>query len=346
MDFDRFLAVNRPSWDRLSVLTRRAGLGAGRLSAAELDEFVRLYQRVSAHLSYAQTNFGDPGLVAQLSRLVASAGAVLYGSRPRTVRSLGRFFTRTFPAALWQVRRFVLVSAVLTFGPALAVGTWLANSPTAVQASGPAAVRQAYINQDFASYYSSQPAAAFATEVFTNNVRVALFAFAGGILLCLPTLYLLVTNGASLGLAAGLFTAAGQASKFYGLVLPHGLIELTSVVMAGAAGLRLGWTVIDPGDRTRAVALADEGKRAVVLVLGIICTLLVAGLIEGFVTGSSLPTAVRVGIGLTVEVGFIVYAVVVGRIAAAQGWTGSIGEGESAWVVTPEATRPLSGAHT
>jgi uncharacterized membrane protein SpoIIM required for sporulation len=342
VDIDRFLAVNRPSWDRLAQLTRRAGGGAGRLPAYELDELVRLYQRTSSHLSYAQTNFRDQGLDNQLSRLVASAGAVIYGSRPRTLRSVGRFFTRTFPAALWRIRRFIVISAVLTFGPAIAVGTWLANSPSAVQASGPAAVRQAYVNQDFESYYSSQPAAAFAAEVYTNNVRVALLAFAGGILLCVPTVYLLVTNGASLGTAAGLFAAAGQSSKFYGLVLPHGLIELTSVVLAGAAGLRLGWSVIDPGDRTRAAALAEEGKRAVVLILGIIGTLLVAGLIEGFVTGSGLPTVIRVGIGVTVEVAFVVYAVTLGRAAAAQGWTGSLGEGDTGWTITPGITGQAS----
>ncbi|HLY81691.1 MAG TPA: stage II sporulation protein M, partial [Acidimicrobiales bacterium] len=304
--------------------------------ATELDQFIRLYQRTSTHLSYAQTNFADPGLVAQLSRLVASAGAVIYGSRPWTLRSFGRFFTRTFPAALWRVRRFVIISAVLTFGPAIAVGTWLANSPKAVQATGPAAVREAYVNQDFESYYSSQPAAAFATEVYTNNVRVALLAFAGGILLCVPTAYLLVTNGVSLGGAAGLFAAAGQSSKFYGLILPHGLIELTSVVIAGAAGLRLGWTVIDPGDRTRAAALADEGRRAVVLVLGVVGTLLIAGIIEGFVTGSGLPTPVRVGIGATVEIAFLAYVVTIGRLTAAQGWTGALGEGERGPV--PELT--------
>ncbi len=338
MDFDRFLAVNRPSWDRLASLTKRTGGRTARLSAAELDEFVRLYQRASAHLSYAQTNFADPGLIAQLSRLVAAAGAIIYGTRPRTLRSFGRFFTRTFPAAVWRLRRFVVISAVLTFAPALAVGAWLSTSPQAVQASGPAAVRQAYVNQDFQSYYSSQPAAAFATEVYTNNVRVALLAFAGGILICIPTVYLLVTNGAQLGLAAGLFTSAGQATKFYGLVLPHGLIELTSVVLAGAAGLRLGWALIDPGDRTRAAALADEGRRAAVLILGIVGTLLVAGLIEGFVTGSGLPTGVRVGIGITAEAVFLAYAVTLGRAAAAQGWTGSLGEGEGGWAVAPGET--------
>jgi uncharacterized membrane protein SpoIIM required for sporulation len=328
MDIDRFLASHGAGWDRLARLTRRAGAGAGRLSAGELDELVQLYQRTSADLSYAQTNFADAGLTARLSHLVAGAGAIIYGSRPKTMRSVGRFFTTTFPAALWHMGGAVAVSAVLTFVPAIAIGGWLANSPRAIDASAPAAVREAYINQDFASYYSSQPAAAFATEVYTNNVRVAATAFAGGVLLCIPTIYLLVTNGANLGQAAGLFTAAGQWAKFWGLILPHGLIELTSVVIAGAAGLRIGWSVIAPGDRTRAAALAEEGKRAVVIVLGTVCTLLIAGLIEGFVTGSGLPTGLRVGIGVSVEVAFLAYAIVLGRSAAAHGSTGAFGEGE------------------
>jgi uncharacterized membrane protein SpoIIM required for sporulation len=332
MDIDRFLASHGPSWARLGDLTKRAGGGGNRLSADELDELICLYQRTSAHLSYAQTNFSDPGLVARLSQLVAGAGAVIYGSRPRTWRSFGQFFTTTLPAALWRLRGAVLISALLTFGPALAVGAWLANSPRAIDATAPAAVREAYVNEDFASYYSSQPAAAFATEVYTNNVRVAATAFAGGILACVPTMYLLVTNGASLGQAAGLFTAAGQWTKFWGLILPHGLIELTSVVIAGAAGLRLGWAVIDPGDRTRAAAVADEGRRAVVIVLGTVLTLLVAGLIEGFVTGSGLPTGLRVALGVAVEVTFLAYAVILGRSAAARGYTGALGEGEKTWM--------------
>lgn len=326
MDIDSFLARNGPSWARLDRLTRQARTGAGRLSGSELRELVQLYQRTSSHLSYAHTNFEDAALNARLSQLVAVAGSIVYGSRPRSARSLGRFFTRTFPAACWRVRAFIVLSALLTFGPAVAVGGWLANSPRAVESTAPAALRQAYVDQDFAAYYSSVPAAAFATEVYTNNVRVALVAFAGGILVCIPTIALLVTNGASLGQAAGLFAAAGQSSKFYGLILPHGLIELTSVVLAGAAGLRLGWSVIDPGDRPRSVAIAEEGRRAVVLVLGVVGTLLIAGIIEGFVTGSSLPTTVRVGIGVAVEAAFLVYVVALGRAAASHGYTGAVGE--------------------
>lgn len=344
MDIDRFIAANGPSWQRLELLTRRAQRGLSGLAPDDLNELVDLYQRTSTHLSYAQTYFADPGLSMRLSQLVAAAGSVIYGTHPRTLRGFARFFTATLPAALWQLRRYVLISAVLTFGPALVMGIWLARSPRAVEATAPAALRQAYVQHDFRAYYSSQPAAAFATTVYTNNVRVAIIAFAAGILVCLPTAYILITNGANLGIAAGLFAAAGQSTKFWGLVLPHGLIELTSVIIAGAAGLRLGWTIVDPGDRARLAALADEGRRAVVVVFGTVFTLLIAGTIEGFVTGSGLPTAVRVGIGVIVEVAFVTYAVVLGRAAAARGETGAIGEAELSWA-RPEPLQAGGGLH-
>ena len=326
MDVDRYIAANQPVWDRLGQLTARASRGVGRLSAAELDELVRLYQRVSTHLSYARTYYRDPALTASLTRLVARSGSLIYGTRARTLRAMGRFFASTFPAAVWHSRRFVAASAGLLLAPALAFGIWLANSPAAVEATAPAAVRQAYLERDFEDYYSSGPAAAFATEVFTNNVRVAFLAFAGGIAFCVLTALVLAFNGAGIGSVAGLFAAAGQSTKFWGLILPHGLLELTAVAVAGAAGLRLGWTLIDPGDRPRAVALVEEGRRAVVIVIGLIAVFGAAGAIEGFVTGSPLPTAVRVGIGVLAETAFLVYVVVRGRAAAAGGLTGTLGE--------------------
>jgi uncharacterized membrane protein SpoIIM required for sporulation len=138
-----------------------------------------------------------------------------------------------------------------------------------------------------------------------------------------------VLNGANVGVAAGLFAAAGQNAKFYRLVLPHGLLELTAVVIAGGAGLRLGWSLIDPGDRLRRDALREEGRRTVVLVLGLIATFAVAGLIEGFVTGSPLPTVVRVGIGVAAASAFVLYAWAYGRRAAGLGLTGALGEAPS-----------------
>jgi uncharacterized membrane protein SpoIIM required for sporulation len=328
MDIDRYIAANQPAWTRLEELTARAGRVTGRLSTAELEELVRLYQRVSTHLSYARTYLHDPALTATLTRLVARAGAVVYGTRARTLRAAGRFVAVTFPAAVWHARHFALAAAALLFVPALAFGIWLANSPAAVEASAPAAVRQAYVERDFEEYYSSAPAAAFASSVFTNNVRVALLAFAGGIAFCVLTAVVLAYNGAGIGAVGGLFVAAGQPARFWGLVLPHGLLELTAVAIAGAAGLRLGWTLIDPGDRPRSTALVEEGRRAVVIVIGLVAVFAVAGAIEGFVTGSALPTAVRVGIGVLAEAAFLAYVVVCGRAAAASGDPGVLTGGQ------------------
>ncbi len=315
MDVDSYIRANQPVWARLDELTARAGRSVGRLSAAELDELVRLYLRVSTHLSYARTFYRDAALTASLTGRVARANAVVYGTRSRTLRAVGRFFAVTFPAAMWHVRHFVAVSAALLFVPALAFGIWIANSTSALEATGPDAVRQAYVQEDFEDYYSSAPAAAFASQVFTNNVRVAVLAFAAGIAFCVLTALLLAFNGAQVGIAAGLFHAVGEAPKFWGLILPHGLLELTAVCVAGAAGLRLGWTLIDPGDRPRGVALTEEGRRAMSIVLGLVVVFGVAGAIEGFVTGSTLPTAARLAIGITAEVAFLLYFLVQGRAA-------------------------------
>lgn len=326
MDVDTFLTANQPTWDRLSTLVARTGRGVGRLSADDLEELVTLYQRTATHLSYARTTFRDPALTASLSSLVARAGAVVYGSRPRTLRAIGTFFSVTFPAAVWYSRRFIAVSAALFLIPAFAVGIWIASSPAAVEATGPKAVREAYVNQDFEQYYRSAPASEFASQVFTNNVQVSIYAFAAGIAFCIVTAFVLALNGANAGVAGGLFAAVGQSSKFWGLILPHGLLEITAVCIAGGAGLRLGWTLIDPGDRLRRTALADEGRRSLAIVAGLVVVFAAAGTIEGFVTGSSLPTWARVGIGAVGEAALLTWLFVRGRAAAAAGLTGSLGE--------------------
>jgi len=326
VDLDRFVATNQPVWDRLDALAGRAAGGAERLAPAELDELVGLYQRVATHLSLARTTYRDPSLTASLTNLTARAGSVLYGIRPRTWRSAGAFFTTTFPAALWHLRRLMAVSAALLLVPAVAVGVWVARSPAALEVTGPEALREAYVQEDFEDYYSSEPAAQFATEVTTNNIRVAFTAFAFGVLLCVPTVYVLVLNGAGIGQAGGLHAVYDVLPRFFGLILPHGFLELTAIVVAGATGLRLGWTLVDPGDRPRAEALAQEGRRAVAVVIGLVLLFVVAGAIEGFVTGSGLPTWVRVGIGLLAEVAFVLYVAVLGRQAARRAFTGAVGE--------------------
>jgi uncharacterized membrane protein SpoIIM required for sporulation len=312
VDIDGFIATHRGGWDRLAELVAVAERGR-RLSADELDELVRGYERTSTHLSIARTRYGDRALTADLTRRVGRARALIYGAPSGTWRDAARFVTHEFPGAVWDARRAIAVSFVLFMGPAIIMAVWLAVSPRALDIAAPP---EPYVEQDFEAYYSSQPAAQFASFVTTNNIRVSVLAFAGGVLACVPTALVLISNGANGGAAAGLFAAAGQMPRFWGLILPHGLLELTAVFIAGGAGLRLGWTLIAPGDRPRSVALAAEGRRSVVIVVGLVAAFVVAGLVEGFVTGSPLPTWARVGIGVVVEVLFVGYLLVYGPRAA------------------------------
>lgn len=323
MDVDRFIVQNQPAWLRLEQLVRRA---RSRPSADEVDELVQLYQRTSTHLAHVRRERADPALVARLTRLVASAAGVIYSSRSRSMAGFARFFTTSFPAAVWHARRFVLVSALLLLVPAFVVGAWIGTSDAALEASAPDAVREAYVEEDFEAYYSSSPAGQFATQVTVNNIQVSILAFALGALVCIPTAWVLAYNGANVGVAGGLFAAVGQQPRFWGLILPHGILELSAVIVAGAAGLAIGWAIVAPGDRPRGVALAEEGRRAAAIVLGLVLAFVLAGTIEGFVTPSGLPTWARVGVGAAAGLAFWTYVVVLGRRAAALGYTGAIGE--------------------
>jgi uncharacterized membrane protein SpoIIM required for sporulation len=331
VDIDIFIARNSGSWQRLRELTARARRGISRLEPEELDELVALYQKVSSHLSHAQTTYRDPGLTMRLTKLVSEASGVVYRGRSQPRRAFVDFFVWRFPAAVYQSGRFVLASALLLLVPALVMGVWVANDEDARDVAWPESVREAYLNEDFEDYYSDDTQVNFTADVTVNNIQVAFMAFAGGILLCIPTAYLLMTNGAYLGLVAGLFASVGQSGKFYGLILPHGLLELSAVVVAGAAGLRLGWTIINPGDRPRGQALAVEARRSVVIALGLVVAFMTAGFIEGFVTGRGVPTWLRISIGVAAELFFVTWIVVQGRAATQRGVTGEMGELDKGW---------------
>ncbi len=140
----------------------------------------------------------------------------------------------------------------------------------------------------------------------------------------LPTLAVLLANATNLGLVGGYMTSCGESTQFFTLILPHGLLELAVVFTAGAVGLRLGWSMIDPGPRRRAEALAMEGRAAVAISLGLAVALALSGLIEAFVTPSSLPAGVRIAIGAAALALFVGYVLVYGSRAVAAGETGDL----------------------
>lgn len=322
MDIDRYIAANEPAWLRLQAMAARARTGLSSMDPVEIDELVALYQQTSTHLSFVRTHYRDPALVGRLTAVVGDARAQIYGTRSRSARSFSRFFTELFPAAVWTLRWFVAASAAWLLVPALVVGIWIANSDAALEATADEALRRAYVDEDFEAYYSSAPAGAFSTQVLINNIQVSFVAYAAGIAFGAGAVFILAFNGANVGVAWALFIVAGQQARFWGLILPHGLLELSAVVLAGAAGMALGWSLVAPGDRRRAEAFTEEARRSIVIILGLIVVFIIAGIIEGFITPSPLPTAARLAFGAAVELAFISYIVSYGRRAAAQGLTG------------------------
>jgi uncharacterized membrane protein SpoIIM required for sporulation len=305
VNVDAFVAAHQQVWQQLGEHTVKARK-LSRTTPGDLERLAHYYERTGAHLAHARVAYADDDdLINRLTLLVGDAHGVLYNQRDVEVgRSLRQFVTITFPLAIWNIRRFIYIATLLVVVPWAVFQIWLAISPTAFDVSAPDAVKEAYIEADFEDYYSSQPAENFATQVFLNNVRVAFLAYAAGALLCVVTASLLAYNGANVGMAGGLFTNVGQWERFWGLILPHGMIEISAVIVAGAAGLRVGWTVISPGDRPRFEAFTDEARRSGTVVIGLIIAFLIAAIIEGFVTGRPWATWVRITIGTVALVGF------------------------------------------
>ncbi|MCZ2528139.1 stage II sporulation protein M [Streptomyces sp. HB2AG] len=322
MDLDIFVSAHSGEWERLETLLRRGR----RLTGEEADELVRLYQRTTTHLSLLQSGAPDPALVGRLTHLVARARSVVAGTRAAGWRDAARFFTAGFPAAVYRSRRWWIPTALLSIAVAALVGWWIAAHPEVRAAiAAPAELREmTRPGGQYETYYSSHPAASFAAQVWTNNAQAAAVCLVLGVFLGVPVLWVLLLNMLNLGVGIGLMASAGRLDVFLGLVIPHGLLELTAVFVAAGTGLRLGWTVVDPGPRTRRAALAEEGRSALGMAVGLAAVLFVSGLIEGFVTPSGLPTWARISIGVLAELLFLAYVWTAGGRAAARGETGDV----------------------
>lgn len=318
MDLDAYVLAHAHEWQRLEALVHR-----GRLSGTESDELVDLYQQVATHLSVVRTSAPDPSLVAHLSSLLAKARNKAVGTRVSTWRGFAGFFTERFPAALYRLRWWwlgclagnVVVTAVMML--------WLLDHPNVEQSLlSPDEIDQ-LVNNDFEGYYSQYAASHFAAQVWINNAWVSALCIAFGIL-GFPVIYLLFNNIANLAIIGSIMHRHHHGQQFWGLILPHGMLELTAVFVAGGVGLRLFWSWIEPGQLTRSQSIAREGRTADTVTLGLVCVLFVSGLIEAFVTPSGLPTWARVGIGVTAEAAFLTYVFVLGRQAFHRGATGDI----------------------
>jgi len=325
VDIEAFSLVNGDKWERLRALAHQR-----RLSGSDADELLRLYQAASADLSLLRSVAPESGRSAALAATLAQARTRFTGARSNFMEDLAQFFVIALPAALYRIRWLTAWCGLAFCLVAAAYALWIGTSPEALRALGSDAQVRRYVEQDFINYYSENPAASFAGLVWTNNAWIAAQAVALGITgFWVPMI--LIGNAQGVGVAAGVFAAAGKLDVFFSYILPHGLMELTAVFVAGAAGLRIFWAVVAPGPRRRSQALAMEGRSLITVALGLVLVLLVSGVVEGFVTPSDLPVWAKIGIGATVLAAYWAYVLVVGGRAHRSGATGDLGSRDAGY---------------
>lgn len=318
MDLDAFVAAHQPAWTRLEALSRTR-----HLDGPQADELTALYQEVATHLSLVRSGAPDAAVIGYLSAVLAAARTRAGSARTVTRAGMADAVLRRFPAALYRTRRWWLTTMFASYGVAAVMTVWLLQHPQVESTMmSPERVQQ-LVENDFENYYSESAASHFAAQVWTNNAYVGALCVALGVF-GLPVIYLLFQNISNLAITGSLMIRHDRAGLFFGLITPHGLLELTAVFVAAGTGLRLMWAWVSPGDRTRSQSLAAEGRSAAGVVIGLAVVLFVSGLIEAFVTPSGLPTWARIGIGVVAEAAFLAYVFVLGRRAVAEGYTGDI----------------------
>ncbi|MGX5680751.1 stage II sporulation protein M [Schumannella luteola] len=322
MDLDAYSAAHRDEWDRLAQLGAKR-----RFSGAEADELIEHYQSGASQLSAIQTSAGQSIPGDRLSLGLSRARLRFTGAPANVLSQVPRFFVAQLPAALYRIRWLSAIVAAAFVLVAVLFGWWAASNPAVLATMGTQAEFEQY-REDFVNYYSEFSGGSFTSVVWTNNAWLAAQCIAFGITGLYPV-YLLFSNAQGLGMAAAALDSVDALDVFFLYIAPHGQLELYSLFVSGAAGMRVFWAWIAPGARTRARALAEEGRAMFTIVVGLILALFVSGVIEGFVTRQDWPWVVKIGIGTVALAAFLVYQWVVGRRAFRAGETGDLDEFEA-----------------
>lgn len=298
-NLDQFVRDRSQSWGELEQLVEHTRNAPAKLGPDGVRRLGTTYRAVAADLAQARRRFpGDP-VVLRLEQLARRGRQAVYNT-PSQRGSFLAFVTRGYWRRIAERPVLLLVAAACLFVPMALGGYWAWRDPGPASGLAPgtyqAVTQPREAGADLGLSVDEQ--SALASEIFTNNIRVTFLAFAGGILFGLGTVYVLIFNGIQIGVISGLAVGSGNGLPFFELILAHGVLELSCIVVAGAAGLRIGAALIDPGTRPRMAALRTETRAAVEMVLGTMFWLVVAGLVEGFVTPAGL------GIDLVCVIGF------------------------------------------
>ena len=311
---NRWIEQRKSAWSQLDALTHQVeSSGIGTLSGGELREFGLLYRQVAADLSAVRSDQASRTLEEYLNQLLSRAHNRIYSGRKAGGAGVVRFMAEEYPRVFRRLFPYVLAS-LLIFLAGAALGTLLTLSrPEFMRLFlGPAMLQTIDRHQMWThSLLSMKPQASSA--ILTNNIGVCFVTFAGGIVGAFGTIFLLFNNGLQMGVISTACARAHMALDLFSFVSAHGALELPSIFIAGGAGLRLGAGLLFPGMLTRRDSLALGAKEAIRLLAGVVPLLVVAGLLEAFLSPSGAPAGVKFAVGAVLLAGLAFWLVEGGR---------------------------------
>lgn len=318
----RFRVEREADWRRLEELLERVTSRSARaLNDAEMLELPRAYRATLSSLSVARATSLDQSMIDYLESLSTRAYYFIYGSRSTVGERVAAFFRHDWPAAVRALWRETIISAAIAIVAAIVAYVLVMNDPDWFYSFMPAefsdgrdpAASTEELRRTLYHDGDESGLSVFATFLFTHNARVALFAFALGFAFCLPTIFLMAYNGFILGAFFALFASRGLGFELGGWLLIHGVTELFAIIIAGAAGMRVGWALANPGDLTRLAAAAEATRKIALAVVGVVVMLFLAGLLEGFGRQLITSDALRYLIAATTGAFWISYFYLTGR---------------------------------
>src|SRR6478672_227570 len=267
---ERFVTERQGNWSRLEALTSQVQSGQLRaLNADDLEEMTRLYRLAASDLASARRDFPGDRVVSYLNRLVSTSYASVYSSVGFSWRDIWRWFAGGFPRLFRQTAGYYLLAVFLFFGTGLlsffATIIYPPTATTLLDSNTYQAITSYAERGELWTTIPEVERSLAATTIMTNNIQVAMLAFAGGMLMGLGTLYVLLTNGIQLGAIFGIVTRYGLGFNLLSFVSGHGVIELSVICLSGGAGFMIADAILRPGMLTRGEALRLAASRAVLL---------------------------------------------------------------------------------
>jgi uncharacterized membrane protein SpoIIM required for sporulation len=313
MDVKQFSKKHREEWKQLEQMANVLSKRRNAVTGDDITKFYRLYQKAAQNLSYCQTYFPQNEITIYLNGLVSKSHNLIYKDQVSSIKQIRQFFSTKFIGLLLEQWKFVIAAMILFAIGAIGSYFSVLNDPLHIYSLLPPEITQNVSHENLGKGGRAVDSALMSTTIMTNNIRVAVLAFAGGITFGLLTIYLLVSNGIIMGSLAALFWHHGKTYAFWAYIVPHGMIELTAIFIAGGAGLLMGYKLLVPGNYSRAYQLKYQAKRSVQLLLGTIPLFVIAGIIEGFITPAAIPLGAKYIVAFITVIGLILY-IVIGKL--------------------------------